>query len=122
MNSNAMPMNWNDLPHINDTPHISDSDEACLAELEQVLKEHGKTSRFGVSLLHSHFPLAEDEVLLEHCDEQARTLSAKAVKFDQIVTGGFRPTLWRFDGSKNHVCGWCPTDENQKHSGSPVKC
>jgi hypothetical protein len=118
----ASPMNWNDLPHINETPNIDETDESCLAELESVLRKHGKASRFGVSLLHSHFPLADDEVLLEHCDEEARTLSAHAVKFEKIVAGRFRPTLWRFDGRKNHVCGWCPTDENQNHTNSPVNC
>lgn len=34
---------------------------ACLAELREVLGKHDRLNRFGITLIHKHFELSEDE-------------------------------------------------------------
>ena len=118
----ARPTNWNDLPHINETAVLSESDEACLGELKEVLLKHEKAARFGVALLHKHFQLTDGEVLLEHCDEKARSLLTTPVRFEEIKEKAYRPTVWRFDGANNHGCSYCPTGKDGDHYGYKEPC
>lgn len=91
------PLQWNDLPDIDRVPPISEEDEACLQEIKTVLEKHGRLSRFGIALLHNHFSLNEDEMMLEVCDKEKRTLVSKPVNRDLIDSGNIIETLWRFD-------------------------
>lgn len=116
------PTNWNDDPNINEVEALNRADEACLDEIRDVLKKHNKTSRFGVTLLHSHFRLAKDEVLLEHISESERTLMSRPVRLTEMASKDYRPTVWRFDGEKAHGCSYCPTDANGRHHGSKEPC
>src|SRR5258705_81490 len=51
-------------------------DHACLAEIGRCLVEEHANERFGATLLHSHFPVRDDEILVEeaHPDPQLITL------------------------------------------------
>jgi hypothetical protein len=51
-------------------------DDACLAEVGRCLVEEHVNERFGATLLHSHFPVRDDEILVEeaHTDPQLITL------------------------------------------------
>jgi hypothetical protein len=110
------PMTWNDLPSIHDVPCLDDTDERCLEEIRTVVQKHGKARRFGVTLLHQHFTLSEDELLVEHCDFARRTLVTAPEKASDIIEHNYIPTVWRFDGQRAHACGYCPTHGNQ-HDG-----
>jgi hypothetical protein len=59
---------------------ISVEDQACFAELREVLARHNALSRFGITLLHEHFEVAADEILKEYRDEENRVLTIKPVK------------------------------------------
>lgn len=86
---------WQELPDINDVEQISSKDYAVLEELRTVLVRHGYTDRFGVTLLHKHFDLNDDEVLMERTDEVARvsTLSVETRKNSSKTT---IETMWKF--------------------------
>lgn len=101
------PTNWSDLPDITETEALSDEDRACLADVMEVLSRHKRTARFGVSLLHSHFPMAPGEFLLEECDIPNRTLTIRPVTADK--TGAFRPTSWRWDNGTIRPITMCGT-------------
>src|SRR4051812_15073087 len=74
------PMQWADLKDIDEVEPIGESDSECLAEVREVLKKHGKRDRLGVALLHKHFDMAGDEVLVEYSDKEERVLTIKPVK------------------------------------------
>ncbi len=76
----TMPMQWSDFQDIDDIEPMNDKDSECLAAVRDVLKAHGMLNRFGVALLHKHFDLSEDEILLETSDNAARTLVLKPTK------------------------------------------
>jgi hypothetical protein len=110
------PLIWNDLPTIHDVPCVDDSDRLCLEEIGGLLRKHGKQTRFGVALLHQHFPLQDDELLVEHCDVDRRTLTTAPEKAGVVVGRNYLPTVWRFDGRHAQACSYCPTHGTQ-HAG-----
>jgi hypothetical protein len=73
-------MQWSDLKRLKDVEPFNDDDLECLAEVREVLKKHGKRERFGVALLHKHFEMDDNELLLENSDEETRELSIKPVQ------------------------------------------
>ncbi len=109
-------MTWNDLPSIHAVERVDPSDEACLEAVREVIALHGKTRRFGVTLLHQHFPLGDDELLVEHCDVERRTLVTAPMKGSEVIARRYIPTVWRFDGPRANVCAYCPVHGNQ-HDG-----
>lgn len=86
---------YKDLADIDTVPSLDDDDMACLSDIRDVLLKHGKLERFGVNLLHSHFPIKEDEVLVETCDDEARTLTMKVKSKDVLASSDLKATAWR---------------------------
>jgi hypothetical protein len=84
------------LPTIEEAGQLTDADGVCLDEIREVLRRHNAMSRFGVCLLHQHFDLTPDEVLVESCDEETRTLTTKPV-LRSSVEGKSLETSWRLD-------------------------
>jgi len=116
------PMVWNDLPDIQDAAGLDESDERCLEEIRTVVLKHGKSSRFGAVLLHRHFQLGDDELLVEHCDEVTRTLTTKPTSSDEVIERDYTPTVWRFDGAAPSACSYCPRDAGGTHNGYKEPC
>lgn len=108
----------NDLKHIDEIQSISPDDHACLEEIREVLAKYGLLSKFGVTLLHKHFDLEDNEILLETCDNLNRTLTARPVKIIGNTSPNLVETVWRFDGITGKSCSrYCPTTPTGKHYG-----
>jgi hypothetical protein len=73
-------MQWADVEHIADVRPIDEDDAACLEAVRHVLAEHGALDRFGIALLHSHFDVADDEMMLETTDAELREHRVRPVK------------------------------------------
>lgn len=99
------PLEWSMLRDIDDTEPLGEQDYACLKEVREVLKKHGKQERLGVVLIHRHnFDLADDEILLEECDSSTRTLITRPVRASEA--GDRVGTSWILrDGPE--PLGWC---------------
>jgi len=101
-------MNWSGLPDISTVDRISDEDRRIMSEVKDVLERNSAVDRFGVTLLHSHFDLAADELLVETVDTKNRTLQIKVVSpsvaadADELV-----PTSWRLDGPEPVPLSYC---------------
>jgi hypothetical protein len=84
----------------------SAEDDACFAEIRDVLARHGKLERFGLTLLHKHFEVYDDESLVEYSDPMTRTLTLKVVKDADLVNETVVETGWRLDLSHQiAACG-----------------
>ncbi|MFP4520275.1 MAG: hypothetical protein ACLFQ5_12570 [Oceanicaulis sp.] len=83
---------------------VDASDEACLHDVRQVLERHGKIGRFGVHLLHAHFDIGDDEVLLETCDQDQRILVSRIAKADSNDARSSIETSWAFDAAADRRC------------------
>lgn len=111
-------MQWSDLKHIADVRPIDDSDGDCLEEIRQVLARHGALSRFGVTLLHNHFEVAHDELMMETTDVDRREHFVRPVKRSWLDREGIQPqtTIVGFDESGSHqVCGCDPKASGHHH-------
>lgn len=109
---------FDELLDIDDVQRIGPDDHECLAELRDVLAKHGKLERFGLTLLHSHFPVAADEVLVETCDSEARELTIRPAKQSDYDQSDLVETSWRLsDGATLVSCVQVCVIRNGKHAG-----
>ena len=112
------PLQWNTLKNIDDVEPIGDGDSACLEEIRQVLERHHCLDRFGLALLHSHFDIAEDELLLETTNVAEREHWVRPVKKAYLQQVGLQAqtTIVRFDRQGwSQSCG-CIRDKHG-HTG-----
>jgi hypothetical protein len=120
------PLQWSKLPDIDRVDPISETDRACLEDIKLVLEKYSYTSRFGIALLHSHFEVASDEIMLESCDQVNRTLTLQPVQKNQLDQANTIATVWRFDSDSVALACWnvCRTNSKgahyQIHEGAPV--
>ncbi|MFH9350398.1 hypothetical protein [Kitasatospora sp. NPDC017646] len=82
------------LPAFEEAKGLGPQDSQFVHDIVDVLEKHGNLDRFGLCLLHQHFPVAGDEVLVETHDLAARTLQIRVDKAD--ATGHTKPSQWRF--------------------------
>lgn len=73
------PMQWANTPDISEVPPLSEGDRECFRELRDVLEKHGSLGRFGINLIHKHFEIGKDEVLVETIDTESRTLTVRPI-------------------------------------------
>lgn len=92
-----------DLPNIDSVQPFSSTDESCLKDLNEVLRKHGAVSRFGINLLHSHFEMSDDEVLLEETDVIARKQTLSVIKKSEVPAGAIYMDR-RFDTEYKSRC------------------
>jgi hypothetical protein len=70
-------------------------DELCLAEIVEVLDRYGRLDRFGVVLIEPPFPVSDEEVLVESCDPNTRTLTLRPVTKEDLQGLICVTTRWR---------------------------
>lgn len=96
MNNIVMqPMKWSSLEDIDSVAPLSESDSPMLSEVREVLKKHGALDRFGLCLLHSHFPMGESEYLFEETNEDERTQRITVSQSSEPDENTIQ-TMWRF--------------------------
>jgi hypothetical protein len=100
---------------------LSSSDRACLSELKAVLERFAKTKRFGVSMLHRHFDMADDEVPLESLGEEDRTSVIRLRKVADVADVSIA-TAWRLDGPEPTVVARCSATCGPPHRNADGRC
>lgn len=90
----VQPMQWASTKDIEEVEPVSDKDAEIFRELREVLVKHNAVDRFGVTLIHKHFDLAENEQLVEFTDLEKRWLMIKPVSDSEALNT--IETSWRF--------------------------
>jgi hypothetical protein len=85
------------LKDINEITPRQPAEDACFAELQAVLKRHKLEKRYGITLLHKHFDIADDEMLVEHTDLTTRTLTSRPQKIGSIPNENVMEVTWSMD-------------------------
>jgi len=96
------------LPSFDEAEPLGPGDEEFVQEFHQLLKQHGNVNRFGLTLLHDHFHVAPDEILLESNDHEGRTLQLEVVKRSDLTDIKF--TSWRIAGDDAEALTACAQD------------
>lgn len=99
----ARPLSWRDLLDIGEIKPLGPDDIPVLKEIRDVLAKHGALDRFGVTLQHKHFDLADDEMLVETTDLDNRTLTIKPRKKTEHIST--IETAWKFGSDEEGVIG-----------------
>ncbi|MCA6095392.1 hypothetical protein LE181_24895 [Streptomyces sp. SCA3-4] len=89
-----------ELPRFEEAEPLGPRDAEFVQDLIAVLEKHGNVDRFGLCLLHGHFPVAADEILVETTDMEARTLHLGVEKASR--TQHKKPSQWRFLPGVHH--------------------
>lgn len=125
MTESLTPLAHNYLKDINSIEKLNLTDLNCINEVKDVLKKHDKEDKFGVLLLHKHFDLEEDEIMLESIDTENRILTTQPKKINELSESSFIQTVWSFskDPSLNKSCeSCCPFDKSGRHVGYRDHC
>ncbi len=105
------------MKHIDNVEPINDGDFDCIDEVRAVLEKYGALGRFGLTLLHKHFDVEDDEVLVEYCDEENRRLTLEPVKHADLDKDCcLIPTLYVFD-ELSHRPRHCAVCSDGSHYG-----
>lgn len=112
------------LPDIDEVAPLSDADHECIAAVRRVLEQHGALQRFGLTLLHDHFPIADDEIMMETVDKTARTLTTRPVMAADHPIENSVESSWRLDSHIGlarceRVCQR-PYGPNGPHTGNHI--
>ncbi|TCV79275.1 hypothetical protein [Sulfurirhabdus autotrophica] len=87
----------------------TDKDHPLFNELYEVLKRHGALRRFGITLLHQHFPITDEEILLEKTNIEDRIMMIRPTQKTELKGKKYLETSWRLDtGTPVMVCVCVP--------------
>jgi hypothetical protein len=115
------PLQWARVPELHDVPPLDEADLACMVELRAVLARHGRLHRFALHLVHRHFDLADDEVLVEYTDVRSREQRLRVQPRTREVLRNAVATTWRFDHAADprepFVACVCAIRDGQGHLG-----
>jgi hypothetical protein len=92
-----LPMQWTRVQDLRDVPPLDAADMACIADLREVLERHGRLRRFALQLVHKHFDMAPDEVLVEYSDPLLREQRLRVEPRDGRAARAAIPTAWMLD-------------------------
>lgn len=109
------------LPDIGDVVPAGEADEALFRELREVLVRHASERRFGLVLLHQHFDLTDDEILVETVDVASRTLTVRPAPLTSLESTSSIATNWRLDDARvvQKCVQVCPGGSSTDHQGWP---
>lgn len=94
------------LPDLHDVEPMGPDDASCLQELRDVLIRNGAVDRFGITLLHDHFELQPDELLVETCEPEIRVLTITPERPEgRAAAERVIETSWRFSESGDVLAG-----------------
>jgi hypothetical protein len=108
------------LPSFDAARPLGLGDERFVAELYELLARHDNIDRFGLCLLHDHFPVASGEILLETNDPAQRTLSLEVAQIDALRDENIKVTSWRFAGAGTVPLTGCAEDKCKIESASAL--
>lgn len=112
-----LPLHWAGLPELREVAPLDDEDLACMSEVREVLARRGRLGRFALHLVHKHFDLAADEVLVEYSDAGRREQWLRVEPRDAEALRDAIATTWVFEGDKPYVACVCASREGQGHLG-----
>ena len=90
-------MQWAATKDLEDCEPLSQEDFECMKELREILCKYGKLDRFALHLIHKHFDLSDDEILVEYSDSSTREQVFKVEKLDADIVEHSVPTTWTLE-------------------------
>lgn len=103
------PMQWANIKDLHECEPLSDADLACMRDVRAALAKHGKLNRFALHLVHKHFDIAEDEVLVEYSESSTREQFFRVEKATSETALHAIPTTWTLESMEPMARCVCAT-------------
>src|SRR5215470_7449232 len=97
MNTVPLAFAVNCLAGIDRVERRLDSEASLFGEIRELLKRYDVEKKYGLALLHKHFDLADDEVLVEYTDIENRTLITRPAPRSEASAGDAVETVWSLE-------------------------
>ncbi|HZV92788.1 MAG TPA: hypothetical protein VFF72_06190 [Caldimonas sp.] len=100
-------LQWSRLRDLGDVAPLEEADLVCMAEIRAVLTRHHRLGRFALHLVHKHFDVADDEVLVEYSDATMREQHLRVERRSDVRDA--IPTTWTLESEQPAVacvCAW----------------
>lgn len=111
------PLHWSRLPELRQVPPLDDDDLVCMGELRAVLARHGRLDRFALHLIHKHFELGADEVLVEYSDPAMREQWQRVELRTSAALHDAVPTTWTLAAAAPLAVCVCAYEVDRGHLG-----
>lgn len=95
------------LPDITEAKALSPQDGALVRDIVDVLRKHNALDRFGLTLLHQHFQISDNEVLVESVDTKTRTQTTRPMPKSDLGSLDYTETSWRLDSGEPMMACVC---------------
>ncbi|SFT08699.1 hypothetical protein [Mucilaginibacter polytrichastri] len=122
---NITAMVYNRFSHADVIEPLAENEKECLEEIRCILTKYDKLDRFGITLLHKHFELFNDEILIETTDEETRQQIIQPMKKSDLdlIDGSILETSWALKNSETLVVCQrsCVKQDHGHYSGVHVK-
>ncbi len=103
------PMQWTAIKDLHECEPLSEADIECMKDVRAALAKHGKLDRFALHLIHKHFDIAEDEILVEYSEASNREQFFRVEKASSEAVKHAIPTTWtleRIEPMARCVCAY----------------
>ena len=82
---------YDDLYHINDHRLKMDSQQKqyCLHDLAKIIMKHSLSDKIGITLLHTHFDVKRDEIILRQYNNNLAEHISSVIKMDNIPANSY---------------------------------
>jgi hypothetical protein len=107
-------------PDIVDAQPLGDDDHELVSDLHEVLRKHNAVGRFGITLLHTHFRVGPNEVILEETDVDGRHQTMRPVPSDSLQEEGIVETSWSLDTGRPIPLTMCRQGCTRKRAAQRV--
>ena len=104
------------MPDISEVTPLGEADAPMMQELYEVLRRHQALSRFGVTLLHQHFEVSEDEILVEDTDISNRVQQITPMPQAALTETSYVQTSWRLDSGQPVMICVCRNSSANVHT------
>ena len=111
------PMQWAKTADLHDVSPLDESDVTCMQEIREVLMKHEKVDRFALHLIHKHFDLDDDEILVEYSDPSPREQFFRVEKRTDDIMQHSIPTTWTLEQMEPMARCTCAYRQGKGHLG-----
>lgn len=111
------PMQWAPIKDLHDCDPLSEADLECMKDVRAALAKHGKLDRFALHLIHKHFDIAEDEILVEYSEAANREQFFRVEKASSEAAKHAVPTTWTLESMEPMARCVCAYRQGQGHLG-----
>jgi len=102
------------------------NDQQFFNDFKELLEKYNNLDRFGICLLHNHFPIQEDEILVEENFSNPRKLVLtveKKISQEEKLAQGIIETSWGYSAKANDFvaltdCRAHDDDDDSKPGGN----